>query len=199
MNSKTLCWAIRTIVVLVLAVATGALAQEPALLHLSGTINDYTAQVDPKTGDLGGPWELRGSWSLDLRETGTADFSAALNMTRSDYWVVLNPTAVDDDSKTGRNPHTHHIVMKNATVKSILNGFEVSGPITTISGNGGGFPKPLPFNCSASACTLTIDITGGSIVKYSNIAMTFGGPATTHLGSQAIHGVVRKVQFGDAD
>jgi hypothetical protein len=206
MNTRLFWWAVRIMVGVVLAVGMGASAQDPPPpppAHFSGLINDYTPQTDLKTGTaLGGPWELRGQWSLDLLgDSGKANFSAALNMTHDDYWVTENG-AVNDDSSTGRNPHTHHIVMKNATVSAITNGFEVSGTITLISGNGNGYPKPLPFDCSTAVCTLTVDITGGTLVKYSNMTMTFGGPPTGHFGSQAIHGFVRfpkRGEWGDRD
>jgi hypothetical protein len=174
---------------LVLAIGIGASAQDRSRTRFSGLINDYTPEVYQTTEmALGGPWELRGCWSLELiGDSGKADFSAALNMTHDDYWVVETGT-VNDDGPNGRNPHTHHIVMKNATVKPIANGFEVTGAISLISGNGNGYPKPLPFDCSVSKCTLVVDITGGSIVKYSNMTMTFVGPPTSHFGSQAIHG-----------
>jgi hypothetical protein len=196
MKSKVLWGALCIIALLPMAASAVGQDRDWSPEHFSGTINDYTPQTDTKTGNsLGGPWELRGQWSLNLLAHSTrASFSAALNMTHSDYWIELNPGAVDDNSSTGRNPHTHHIVVKNATVKAIPNGFEASGVITTISGNGNGYPKPLPFDCSTSTCTLTVDITGGSVVKYSNMTMTFGGPPTVHFGSQTIHGVVRKAE-----
>lgn len=205
MNKRAFWWTVRIMLGLVLAVAMGASAQDPPpRMHFRGLINDYTPQTDPTTGKaLGGPWEIRGSWSLQLLgDSGTANFSAALNMTHSDYWIALNPSAVDDNGSTGRNPHTHHIVMKNGTVKAIANGFEVTGPISLISGNGNGYPKPLPFDCSTATCTLVIDITGGSVVQYSNITMRFVGAPTAHFGSQAIHGFVRlpeSIAWGDND
>lgn len=187
MKSKFAYWAPATIVILALAaMPIRALAQDgdqvPSV-HLSGQINDYT----PQSG--GGPWEIRGEWSLHLNQTTmTANFSAAVNMTRSDYWVVLNPTAVNDNTSTGRSPHTHHITLRHATVIPTSGGFEVSGPVTvTVNGN-----PPPPFPASCDTCMLTVDITGGSLVTYSNITMKFSGPPSTHFGTQAIHGVVVK-------
>lgn len=40
------------------------------------------------------------------------DFSAALNMEHSDLWMISNNTT----DTTLRDPHTHHITMKNAQV-----------------------------------------------------------------------------------
>ena len=62
--------------------ATGALA--PAPVHYVGLINDYS----PSTVK-GGPYEIRGEWSLDLQgDSGTADFSAAVKMETSDYGIT---------------------------------------------------------------------------------------------------------------
>jgi hypothetical protein len=190
MNSRTLWSLVRMVTVSVLAVVTGTLAQAPPpTVHLTGLINDYT----PVSG-VSGPWEMRGEWSLALTgDSGTATFSATLNMTHSDYWVVLNPGAADDDTSMGRHPHTHHITVANATVTPITTGtggFEVSGPVyVTSDGN----PAPFMSKCSSSTpCTLTVDITGGTIVQLSNLTFTFSGPPTVHFGTQAIHGVVRK-------
>ena len=50
-------------------------------------------------------------------------------------------------------------------------------------GNGGPAPfgNPSPF---------TVCVLGGGSVKYSNITVTIGTPASNHFGTQAIHGVV---------
>lgn len=187
MQSKTFWSAIYMTVVLgVVAIASGALAQD-APATLGGLINDYT----PETG-VSGPWEMRGAWSFALiGHSGKANFSAVLNMTHSDYWIVLNPSAVDDDTSTGRHPHTHHIDLNNVTVTQLATGgFEVSGPVVV---SADGSPAPFMSSCSpATPCTLTVDVTGGTSVKLSNITLTFGGPPTTHFGTQAIHGVARR-------
>jgi hypothetical protein len=44
---------------------------------------------------------------------------------------------------------------------------------------------------------LQVCITGGSDVTYSNMTLVFTGPATTHFGSQAIHGAVRSEEKGE--
>lgn len=186
MNRKTILLAACAVAVFFLAFGTSALAQDGPW-HFSGLINDYT----PQTVNPAGPWEVRGSWSLDLEDFGhRANFSAALNMTRSDYWIVLNPSAVNDDTAaTGRNPHTHNITMTNAVVTSgsgSCAGLEATGA-ATISANGGA----APF-ASLGATTLTVCITGGANVKYSNVTLTFSYPASTHFGMQPVHGVVRK-------
>ena len=57
------------------AIAFAGFVQAQDLRHVkfSGTINDYS----PSTVS-GGPWEIRGEWSLDV--LGTASFSAAFTM-----------------------------------------------------------------------------------------------------------------------
>jgi hypothetical protein len=201
MNIKALSWVLRIIAVLVLAVPTGAQAQDPTPKHLSGIINDYT----PATG-VGGPWEMHGKWSLRMnRETGTADFSAAMTMEHPDYWIVLNPANVDNPG--ARSPHTHHITMTNATVSYDTSVCPVDSPPTTgrlvvtgqvsITGNG----SAAPFEAKGTS-TLQVCITGGTEVQFSNVTVVLTGPATGHFGSQAIHGVVRiprKSDEGDGD
>lgn len=184
MNGTPLRFAVQTLVVLFFGVVAcaGAWAQD-APSHFKGLINDFT----PQSVTPGGPWEIRGTWSLELENFGhLANFSAAIDMVRSDYWVVLNPAAVNDDSAlTGRNPHTHHITMTGATVTmntSQCAGLEATGP-ANISANGASkFP----------GTTLTVCITGGPNVKYSNVTLTLSAPANTHFGSQPINGVVKR-------
>ncbi len=159
-------------------------------LYFSGLINDYTPQ---NAG--GGPWEVRGTWSLKLNHDGTADFSAAVNMTHDDYWVdVISPASVNDDTSMGRNPHTHHITLTGASVSSNVagcSGLYVSNGNLALTGNG---------NAMFAGSAAEICITGGNAVTYSNITLTFVGPATGHFGPQAIHGVVRKTApDGDHD
>ena len=203
MNSKTLCWAVRTIVVLVLAVATSSLAQERRPSHLSGTINDFTAQTG--SGPTVGPWIMHGVWSLTLNETGTADFRLAMTMEEGDFWLAANNEDPTQDPSV-RSPHTHHITLKGASVSSDTSVCPSQAPATgrfvvtglaDITGNG----NPAPFQTKSGLSKLYVCISGGTDVQYSNVTLQFesGSPATTHFGSQAIHGVVRKVQFGDAD
>jgi hypothetical protein len=188
MKSRTLWRALRIIAVLVLAAATGALAEPwTTPVHFSGIINDYSpASVTPM-----GPWEIRGPWSLKLKEeSGKADFSAALTMELSDY--SRNPSNVDTTSGAdSRMQHTHHITIEDATITPIpTGGFEVSGPVTITKD---GSPAPL------ASSMLYVDITGGTSVEFSNITLRFDGGAKVHFGSQAIHGVVRKPKPSDSD
>ena len=188
MKSKNLWCALQMITVVLLAASPRMLAQDPPpAVHLSGLINDYT----PVSG-VSGPWEMRGEWSLNLKgDSGRATFSASLNMTHSDYWVVLNPGAADDNSAaTGRHPHTHLVTVTNATIVTLAGGgFELSGPVfVTADGNA----APFMSKCSdTTPCKLTIDVVGGKVLPLSNMTMTFSGPPTSHFGTQAIHGFIR--------
>jgi hypothetical protein len=173
---------ITAVLVVVAAVALVALADWQTPTHFSGVINDYTAvagatAVSPGTG----PWEVRGPWSLNLHEeSGTADFSAAVTMELSDFSLSgSNITA------SARMQHTHNLTVEGGTVTPITGGFEVTGPVT-ITKDGG--PAPVAIQGS----TLVIDITGGGLVTFSNISLTFEDGAKSHFGLAPLHGVVRK-------
>jgi hypothetical protein len=202
MKTKTLSWAVRIIVVLVLAVGTSALAQAPTPEHFSGIISDYTPLIS--TLSPTGPWEMRGHWSLHLKgNSGKADFSAYMTMELSDSGVAAAGKSLTDP--TSRSAHTHHIVMTDATVftdpstlatcptfsPANTTKFVVTGPANFISGNG----NAAPFE-KLGATTLQICISGGtdgtSEVDYSNMTIVMMGPAADkHFGSQPIHGAVR--------
>ena len=200
MKSKAFRCIVCIIAVLVLAPPFGALAQAPMPEHLRGIINDYT----PATS-VGGPWEMHGAWSLKIKgESGKADFSAVMTMEHPDYWIVLNPTDVDNPG--ARSPHTHHITMTDAAVSHDTSVCPVDSPPTTgrlvvtgqvsITGNG----SPAAFEAKGPS-TLQVCITGGTEVQSSNVTLVLTGPATGHFGTQAIHGVVRiprKSDEGDA-
>ena len=169
--------------ILVLAMTLGALAQSSENnnpVHLRGTISDVSAaNVTPA-----GPWVIHGTWSLDLQgNSGTAGFSASLSMEESDYWVLAN--SKDPNNPQLRNPHTHHVSLVNGVVTAIPNGFRVTGP-AIVTANG----SPAPFGPNS---TVQIDITGGTLVTYSNIKVTFGGDAVAHLGMQPLDGVVLSI------
>lgn len=168
-----------------------ALAQDLRGVHISGIIHDY----GPSTVS-GGPWEIRGDWSLDI--SGTADFSADLTMETSDYGIT-DTTQVDPTNPSTRMPHTHHIAMTNANVSydtsvcpanspaTTGTGVVVTGQATT-SGNG----SPASFESKGSS-TLQVCVIGGSEVQFSNVTLVYTGPATGHFGPQPIHGAVRTV------
>jgi hypothetical protein len=178
MTSNTFWWAVRNTGLLMLTVTAGVLAQTPAPTQFSGVINDYT----PSTSSPAGPWEMRGPWTLTLNGDGsTADFTATLTMELSDY----TRNASNIDATTGassRMQHTHHITIEGGTVTQIqTGGFEVNGP-ASVTKDG----SPAPF----AASTLTVTVTGGTSVGFSNITLQFAGGAPVHFGSQLIHGVV---------
>jgi hypothetical protein len=184
MKSKNLSRAICMAVVVVLTVSAGALARpwSGTPTHFSGVINDYSPSDVIPTG----PWEIRGPWSLTLRkDCDKADFSAALTMELSDY--TRTPANVDSTSgATSRMQHTHHITIEGGTVSTLsTGGIEVTGPVTITKD---GSPAPL------ASSTLTVDITGGTTVEYSNITLLFDGGALVHFGTGLIHGVVRKAK-----
>jgi hypothetical protein len=167
--------------------------QDARAVHFRGIIHDYS----PSTVS-GGPYEMRGEWSLDIQRSGAADFAADMTMETSDYGTT-DATKVDPASPATRNPHTHHISLTNATVSYDASACPANNPPTTapgivvtgtapITGNG----SPAPFE-SQGASKLQVCITGGSTVSFSNLTLVYSGPATSHFGTQAIHGVVTRV------
>jgi hypothetical protein len=198
MKSKTPTSAVRVLSLLLLVSGTCALAQGRGPVHFSGLINDYS----PLSATVkGSPWEMHGQWSMDLHpEWASADFSA--DMTMSGYGRT--GTGAVDPTQPLVNPHTHHIKLTNVRITwdmtgcpayappATKTGFQINGTVTLLTGNG----SNAPFESDPPVSTLQVCVTGGDDIKYSiqnsNITMVFGGPATTHFGPQAIHGVVRK-------
>lgn len=162
MNSK-IVWRVLSVLALTAALSAQGLAQGQAQQKLGGLINDYTAALDP-----GGPWHIVGEWTLALQgNSGKADFSAALSMVRAD-----NPI---------RSFHTHHITVTDGVVTALSNGYRITGiGVMTGNGNLAGF----------SGSPVDVVITGGNALEFSNIAITFGGAAVAHFGSEPIEGVV---------
>src|SRR5271154_3720732 len=198
MKSKTQTSAVRVLSLFLLVSATCALAQERRPVHFSGLINDYSPL---STSVKGSPWEMHVQWSMDVRpEWGTADFSA--DMTMSGYGKTS--TGAVDPTQPLVNPHTHHIRLTNVKVTWDMvgcptyqppvpvTGFQLNGTVSLMTGNG----SIAPFETDPPSSTLQVCVSGGNDVRYSvtdsNITLVFGGPATTHFGPQAIHGVVRK-------
>ena len=203
MHNNALSCAARALVV-VFAVGISALAQNQNAVQFRGIINDFTPAHDAK-GNPSGPWELHGVWRLDLnRDSATADFSATLTMENSDYWLLLNPDPpANPDAPASRSPHTHHMTMKDAQVTwdpsavasgcpsasykpPTSTGFMVTG-WASVTGNGG-YP---PFAPQGQLSQLTVCVTGGTLVEFSNITLVLGTPASGHFGSQPINGAVR--------
>lgn len=173
--------------------------------HLTGLINDFTPSSVNGVAINGGPWEMHGKWTVELNEfSQTAAFSAEMSMETGDF-VNASPTFDPGMLKA----HTHHISVSGAKIVAGASGCPTSvapTPLTTtgfqiqgmahVTGNG----QPAPFEVPAGvtdpspsqliASPVTICITGGTRVQYSNITIAFGSPAATHFGPQAIHGVV---------
>ena len=194
---------------LLLVSSTCALADEAVPTHFSGLINDYTP-----SNVKGGPYEMRGQWSLELRrEWGTggtsADFLADIAMSGYVTTVVTTPPppegpgTVAVETQAGVGAHTHHIKLSNVTVtwnmvgcptyatNPSTGGFQFSGTVNMVTGNG----SSAPFETMPPSSILQVCVTGGTEVAYSNITLVFSGPPTSalsHFGPQAIHGVVRK-------
>jgi hypothetical protein len=181
------------VITLALVALVPAHGQDLRIVHFSGVIHDYS----PSTV-AGGPYEMRGEWTLDLARGGTASFSADMAMETSDYGVT-GATQVDPANPATRSPHTHHISVTNATVSydtsvcpannppTTGTGLVVTGTATT-TGNG----SPASFESKGSS-TIQVCIMGGSQVDFSNVTLVYSGPATGHFGQQPIHGVVRNV------
>ncbi len=169
-----------------------AQAQDLRPIRFTGTLHDFT----PSTVS-GGPYEMRGEWTLDV-SAGVGNFSADMAMETSDYGIT-GATQVDPANPATRSPHTHHISVTNAKVTydtsvcpansppTTGTGLVVTGAVTT-SGNG----SPASFE-SKGASTIQVCIIGGSEVSFSNITLVYTGPATGHFGTQPIHGAVRSV------
>ena len=149
-------------VTLALALVSPAFAQSSSPFKIVGTVSDYT-----DAANAAGPWNITGDWSAELRgRSGRVDFIVSLAMVRS---------------TTGAASHTHHVALLDATVTRIANGYRISGDaVITNSGS------LAPF----SGSPLTVDITGGGAVEFSNVRLTFGGAAIGHFGDQPIEGVV---------
>ncbi len=163
MNSGRWISRLLSLTFLTLASGTAAMAQFPT--HLSGLINDYSpASVK------GGPWEMHGTWTLNLRGRWyTGDFST--DMTMSDYGTTA--TGAVDPTQGGQTAHVHHIILVDASVKWMKNeaeiaaagcpvfaaptdnnyGFQITGPLRLLTGNG----QPAPFdNTSPPQSRLTV-------------------------------------------
>lgn len=160
-------------------------------VHYSGLLNDHTPSAAIVKG---GPYEMRGKWSLEVDERrGTGKFSAVMDMSTSDYGITQG--TVNKDDPTTRGAHTHHISMTDGVLTvdwparcpqfspATTEGFAITGT-AFVTGNG----SPAPFG---NPSPFTVCVLGGASVKYSNITLTIGAPASNHFGKQAIHGVVQ--------
>ena len=167
--------------VLALVASISAVAQQPTAMKLTGIINDFTP------GSVGGPWELRGEWSLQVNgDSGKASFQAVITMERSDQGVIMNGGG-DFDNPAARHAHVHHVSVTDSTVTPLANGFRITWT-AKVAGNGN---PPPDFGVQSP---VQIDVTGGALVPLSNLKLTFGAPAAGHFGPNALNGVV-----GDAN
>jgi len=204
MKSRPVKWSVSVLFVLGLISVAGAVVGNRAAVHFGGVINDYTP-ISSTTA-----WEVRGPWTLKLkRESGPADFSAAVTMEMSVLGQI--PATVSD---VALSQHTHHIIMNDATVTSYetigdsacptFTSNPTTGPVLVVSGpatvtaNG---QTVTTFNPTGEPSQLTLCLSGGTGVPYGNITLQFGvgSPASTHFGTQAIHGVIRKTGGSDDD
>jgi hypothetical protein len=167
MTMKTIRKYGRAAVLLIIAgvTSTQALAQEPVQPRIAGTIGDY---VWVETGAGAGAWQVTGEWYAQLTgNSGKAEFVASLLGVRSDLWVLQ--TGADPQNPALRSPHTHHVGLLNADVTVIPNGIRLTGP-AIITTNGG--------TAAFSGSPIQVDITGGNVVRFSTVKLTFLGAAT---------------------
>jgi hypothetical protein len=194
MKNRILTLAVPVLSLFLLVSSTYGIAQRHEPVHFSGVFNDYS----PTNASVkGSPWEMHGQWSMDIGEGGTANFLA--DMTMSGYGTSAG---LPDATQGGVNPHTHHLKLSVTGITwdmigcptvspATTTGFQIKGTVNLVTGNGSNaLFEPIP-----PVSTLQVCVTGGSEVPFSNVSLVFGGPATTHFGTQAIHGVVRNVTY----
>jgi hypothetical protein len=159
------------------AVGAEALGQEPPPSRVSGTFNDYV-WVEAGTG--AGAWHVTGDWTAHVKgSSGKVDFVASLHGVRSDLWVL--ETNADPANPALRTPHTHHVGLLDADVSVIPNGVRLTGT-AMITTNG----SVAPY----SGSPVQVDITGGGLIRFSNIKLIFLGAAIEHFGPQPYDGIV---------
>ena len=165
--SSRILWKAAFVALTTVALSGQSMAQSALPNQYEGTINDYVQA-------LGTTWLVSGEWSLQLRGgSGRGDFSASLTM-----FDTANPGAV---------AHTHHVVLTDGDV-SINENWTTPGRFTlsgvgVVTGSG---------NLSFSEAPISIAITGGPAVTYSNVGLRLGGSAEGHFGSTPLGGVVNR-------
>lgn len=165
------------LVLLATAVGADAFGQESPQARVSGTIDDY---VWVEVGTGAGAWHVTGEWTAQVRgDSGRGEFIASLLGVRSDLWVLQ--TNADPANPALRSPHTHHVGLLDADVSIIPNGVRLSGT-AIITTNGAVAPY--------SGSSVQVDITGGGLIRFSNVKLTFLGAAIDHFGPQAYDGIV---------
>jgi hypothetical protein len=156
------------------AIAINASFDASSPRKLEGVINDFS----PRSTNPTGPYLVNGTWSLELRPDGKADFTALLTMVRSDLWFI--EIGGDPESQADRNFHTHHVLVTDGQISIVGSTIVVDG-VAIVTSNG---------NQVFLGSTVQIEISGGNAVAPSNIKLIFGAPASSHFTSQPYEGVV---------
>lgn len=177
-TSRSVLAAVLTGLLVCGAAAVPVVAQGQSPTQLSGTFSDY---VWVESGSGAGAWHVTGGWTVKLLgNSGKAEFVGSLLGVRSDLWALQ--VNADPANPANRSPHTHHVGLFDATVTALPNGIRLSGT-ATITANG----SVAPY----SGSLVQVDITGGGLIQYSNIKLTFfGAGAVEHFGPQPYEGVV---------
>ncbi len=176
MTNKT-CLAVSLLVTIAVAMGAHASAQETPQTHVSGTFNDY---VWVEAGAGAGAWHVTGAWTAKVNAaSGKGEFIGSLLGVRSDLWVLQ--TFADPANPAWRTPHTHHVGLLEADVTVIPNGIRLEGT-AIITANG----SVAPYSSSM----VRVDITGGGLIRFSNIKLTFLETAVEHFGPQPYDGLV---------
>lgn len=168
--------AVTLMAAMALAAANPARAEEQSQPQVSGTFNDY---VWVETGSGAGAWHVTGTWTARGKHNGRGEFIGSLHGVRSDLWV--QQTGADPANPALRTPHTHHIGLLDAVATVIPNGIRLEG-LAKITANG----SEAPYSNSL----VRVEITGGGLLRFSNIKLTFFGAAVDHFGPQAYDGLV---------
>lgn len=177
MTNKRTLGAMSVLVAMAMAMGLQASAQQTPQTHVSGTFNDYV-QVEGGAG--AGAWQVTGAWTAKINTASRkGEFVASLLGVRSDLWVLL--TQADPANPALRSPHTHHIGLLDADVTELSNGIRLEGS-AVITANG----SVAPY----SGSTVRVDITGGGLIRFSNVKLTLLGNAIDHFGSQPYDGLV---------
>jgi hypothetical protein len=155
-----------------------AAAQPQEQTHIAGTFGDHVWVEGSGAG--AGAWQVTGEWRVKLRgASGTGDFVGSILGVRSDLWV--QQTNANPANPAARSPHTHHVGLFDARLTVLPNGVRLTGT-AVITVNGAAAPY--------SGAPVQVDITGGGLVTFSNLALTFFGAAVDHFGPQPYDGVV---------
>ena len=161
----TIVWRVLSLAALTLALSGQGLANGQQDVRFGGLVNDYTANFDG-----GGAWHIMGEWSMQVNgNSGKGTFSIGFTMARA----AVEPRAF----------HTHHVTLEGGEVTVLANGYRITGA-AVMTGNG----SLAGFNGSP----MTVELTGGTAMPFSNLSIVYFGDAANHFGSGTIKGVVTK-------